>query len=48
MSKIIKKKKKGVHHKTMFYEALEDQSRAESLEIAITSRMQNMVHFENI
>ena len=32
----------------MFYEVLEAQSRAESWEIAIKSRMQKMVHFENI
>ena len=36
------------HHKTMFYEVLEARTRSESLEIVIKSRMQNMVHFENI
>ena len=36
------------YHKTVFYEVLEAWSRSESLEIAIKSRMQNMVHFENM
>ncbi len=35
-------------HKTVFYEVLEAWSRSESLEIAIKSRMQNMVHLENM
>ena len=37
-----------VDHKTVFYEVLEAWSRSESLEIAIKSRMQNMVRFENV
>ena len=36
------------HHKTVFYEVLEAWSRSESLEIAMKSRMQNMVHFEKM